>query len=80
MPSWMEPYRDLITNTGGNSIERLMNLPASTGFSNAILASLAVACMSQVALLTRLHESGLLGRSILDATLPDSTSVGAYHT
>lgn len=25
MPDWMEPYKDIITNTGGNSIGELMN-------------------------------------------------------
>ncbi len=60
MPDWMEQYRDLFTNTGGNTIERLMNLPDGTGRSNVILAALGVSVESQVILLRRLHAKGLL--------------------
>ncbi len=60
MPAWMEPYRDLIGNTGGNPIEELLNDTKTNGFNNAIRAALIVSVESQVRLLTVLHERGLL--------------------
>jgi hypothetical protein len=60
MPTWMEPFRDLIQNTGGNYVEDLVNDRESNSFSNAIRAALCVAVKSQVALLTLAHDSGLL--------------------
>lgn len=35
MPDWMEQYKDMIVNTGGNSIGELMNDDKSTTFNNA---------------------------------------------
>lgn len=61
MPAWMELYRRLIGETGGNSIEDLMNDHATTSFNNIIRAGLIVCVNSQVQLLRRLHREGYLG-------------------
>lgn len=66
MPEWMEPYRDLFRNTGGNSIERLMTLPPGTGRSNVILAALGACAESQVGLLHALHHKGLLRERMME--------------
>ncbi len=60
MPEWMEPYRALIVNTGGNPIEELMNDHRTTQFNNVIRAGLIVAVHSQVFLLERLRAGGHL--------------------
>lgn len=61
MPEWMEPYREYINNTGGNSVEDLINDGGqSTVFNNAPRAMLCVAVHSQVALLNMLHGKGKL--------------------
>lgn len=60
MPEWMEPYRDMIRNTGGNSVESLMNDHKTNGFNNSIRAALIVAVDSQVSLLGALHRAGRL--------------------
>jgi len=60
MPEWMEPYRELITNTGGDSIENLMNDHDTTCFKNIIRAGLIVSVDSQICLLMRLRQKGLL--------------------
>jgi hypothetical protein len=60
MPEWMEPYRDLFHNTGGNSIEDMMNDHRTTVFENAPRAILCVAVKSQVAFLTDLYKRGAL--------------------
>jgi hypothetical protein len=60
MPDWMERYRQLISNTGGNSVESLMNDHTTTAFSNVILAGMIVSVDSQVKLLMQLHEQGLV--------------------
>lgn len=59
MPKWMEPFRESIVNTGGNSVEDLMN-DRSNVVVNAPLAMLAVAVHSQVTLLNILHKQGIL--------------------
>jgi hypothetical protein len=56
MPRWMERYRDMIVNTGGNSVEDMMNGNADS-FSNLPLFTLQACVKSQVALLNRLHEA-----------------------
>lgn len=56
MPPWMESYRGLIGNTGGNSIEELMNDHHTVVQVNAPRAMICVAVKSQVALLERLHR------------------------
>jgi hypothetical protein len=60
MPEWMEVYRDDINNTGGNSIENLMNDETTKPFSNAIRYALIVCVESQVNLLITLHKTGKL--------------------
>lgn len=62
MPPWMEPYRKLISNTGGNPIEELMNDHTTTIFENAPRAMLCIAVQDQVGLLTRLRGIGALTR------------------
>lgn len=60
MPAWMEPYRELIADTGGNSIEELYNDSTTTARSNLIRAALIIAVKDQVGLLYRLHRLGCL--------------------
>ena len=60
MPKWMEPFRKMIVNTGGNAVEELMNDHDSTQFNNVIRAGLCVCVDSQVSLLTRLASAGKL--------------------
>lgn len=59
MPLWMERYRMHFVNTGGNTVEELMN--SHVNFStNMPLALLHECILSQVALLKRLHQVGLI--------------------
>jgi hypothetical protein len=60
MPQWMEPYRQHFHNTGGNTIEEVMNRKDITVFNNAPMALICTAVESQVALLHTLHKAGLL--------------------
>lgn len=60
MPAWMERYRKLICNTGGNSVEELVNDHEATVANNVVRAALCVAVKSQVSLLDSLHKSGAL--------------------
>jgi hypothetical protein len=63
MPAWMEPYREMIGNTGGNSIEDLMyrsRLPDTNVVINAPLTLICQSVESQVDLLWRLHKKGAL--------------------
>lgn len=60
MPDWMEPYRDLFENTGGNPIEELMNDTTTNGFNNVIRSALIISVSSQVTLLWRARAKGLL--------------------
>jgi hypothetical protein len=61
MPDWMEPYREMINNTGGNSVEALMNNHSpNLGQTNVILAVLISCVDSQVQLLNTLHREGKL--------------------
>lgn len=59
MPKWMEIYRHLFVNTGGNTIERLMNGHTAMQI-NAPVAFLEMSVEAQVGLLHRLKEAGLL--------------------
>jgi hypothetical protein len=68
MPDWMEPFRELIVNTGGNPVEELVNDQHTTAVVNAVRAGLIVAVASQVALLGRLHRDGHL---VPPATMDD---------
>lgn len=58
MPDWMEKYRPLINNTGGNSVEDLVRDQKTNVFINAPRAMLCVAIKSQVILLESLREAG----------------------
>jgi len=60
----MEPYRSFIGDTGGNSIEDLMNDHHTNAFANYIRAMLIIAVNDQVRLLERLHENGILASKI----------------
>ncbi len=60
MPGWMIQYKDMIVNTGGNTVESLMNDENSNMFNNAPRALICVAIKSQVRLLEELYEKGLL--------------------
>jgi hypothetical protein len=56
MPNWMEKYRPLINNTGGNSIEDLINDKETNAMNNLIRSALILAVESQVNLLFALHQ------------------------
>ena len=58
MPDWMEKYRDIIVNTGGNSIEDCMNRNDVNIFNNAPLALIQSSVQSQVTLLILLKATG----------------------
>lgn len=60
MPEWMEKYRDLIGNTGGNPIEELMNDHDTNASNNFVRCALIIAVESQVGLLIRLRNEGYL--------------------
>lgn len=60
MPAWMEPYRALIVNTGGNSIEDLMNDTESNMQNNHIRTALITAVKSQLSFLELLRDKGML--------------------
>lgn len=60
MPEWMEPFRDKIVNTGGNPIKELANDHTTTFFGNAPRAALCIAVKSQIELLTRLNDEGII--------------------
>lgn len=59
MPIWMESYRDLFINTGGNSVEDLMNDDTSP-LINLPRSTLAACVKSQVGFLTILHTRRML--------------------
>jgi hypothetical protein len=62
MPAWMERYRSLFVNTGGNSVEELVNDDGTNSNlqNNAVRALLCVAVKSQVSLLEQLHEADMI--------------------
>lgn len=66
MPEWMEKYRELFNNTGGNEIEELENDHTTTVFENAPRAMICVAIHCQVALLTALKKNGFLSEGESD--------------
>lgn len=75
MPKWMEPYRELIGNTGGNSIEEMVN-DDSDARINLPRVILSVAVKSQVGLLEQLHERAMLGKIVKPAPLVRRTTSG----
>ena len=62
MPRWMKPYRQLIVNTGGNSVEDLVSGHADPRV-NLPLSTLQACVKSQVSLLGRLYLGGHLNDS-----------------
>ena len=61
MPDWMEQYRDLVEfGCGGQTAEQLMNNHSATFFNNAILCELIGKCESNVVMLTKLKNEGIL--------------------
>ncbi len=62
MLAWMETYRELIGNTGGNSVEELMNDSDSNFQNNLVRTTLKLCVESQVHLLMRLKEKNLLNK------------------
>lgn len=59
MPKWMEPFRGKIVNTGGNTIEEMMNGNADPQI-NLPLSTLQACVKSQVLLLEVLHGKKML--------------------
>lgn len=59
MPEWMEQYRDSFNNTGGNTIEELMNNTTSMEV-NMPLAVLSIAVSSQVKFLETIRGKDYL--------------------
>lgn len=59
MPAWMEPYRDLIHNTGGNTVEEMYNGNADPRV-NLPLSTLQACVKSQVSLLYTLAKHELI--------------------
>lgn len=60
MPEWLEPYRELIADTGNQSIEELMNDWTSGFHDNYMRAARMMAVNAQIELLVRLRNEGLL--------------------
>lgn len=61
MPAWMENYRKLIQNTGGNSVEDLLNDHRCDPFSNLYRWTFIRCVRAQVNLLQLLNEADLIG-------------------
>jgi hypothetical protein len=62
-PAELEPYRELIGNTGGNEIEKMLTRYYNENDlmrTNLPLACLAISVESQISLLLRLKENGKL--------------------
>jgi hypothetical protein len=57
MPDWMEAHREFIINTGGNSVEDLMN-GRTEPMINLPLSTIEACVKSQVGLLQNLRRSG----------------------
>lgn len=60
MPKWMEKYRGLIFNTGGNPIEDLMNDHETNIFNNSVRAMLCISVKGQIDILESLHSKGYI--------------------
>ena len=59
MPKWMEKYRSLICNTGGNPVDEMVNGNADPRV-NLPLSTLQACVKSQVIFLNTLKQKGLL--------------------
>lgn len=63
LPEHLEKYRNHFTNTGGNSIEDLMNrldTDKNLAKSNVVVFTLASMVLAQYQLLEQLHKQKLL--------------------
>lgn len=60
MPEWLEPYCDLIAETGDQSVEEVMNDWSSGFHDNYMRAARLMAVNAQLELLQRLRDEGLL--------------------
>lgn len=60
LPDWLEPYRDLIADTGSESIEEVMNDRISGFHDNYMRAARLMAVNAQIELLCRLRDQGFL--------------------
>lgn len=64
LPAELEPYRKLIYNTGGNTIEDLMSRyhnDKNIAATNLIVFTMAASIEAQIFLLLQLRKEGLLG-------------------
>ena len=57
----VEKYGNLFCNTGGNGIVELIEREGVTYFNNAVVAELQGCCYSQLILIQRLIENGMMG-------------------
>lgn len=60
MPSWMEPYREMIRDWGGKPVEARMEGDWPSPVTSGVQFAMALSVRSQVTLLTALHEGGHL--------------------
>ncbi|MDB6020789.1 MAG: hypothetical protein JWQ04_646 [Pedosphaera sp.] len=60
MPKHLEKYRGAIGDTGGNSIEALMNDADTTEFNSRVRLHVIFVVEAQLRLLERLHKKGKL--------------------
>ena len=60
MPAWMTPDAGLVSDTGGNTVEDLMNRDSKEAniVINAPLALMCASVAAQVTLLEKLHARG----------------------
>lgn len=77
MPEWMEPHRETINGTGGNSIEDLMNDSTTTLFANAPRYIIIAEVRAQVALLARLRTALTSYEYLLDTLKWECHECGA---
>lgn len=68
MPDWMELFREHFVNTGGNTVEELVNAAADPR-TNAVLALLQDCVVSQVQLLQLAFKKGLLSLKVYDVAV-----------
>lgn len=68
MPDWMELFREYFVNTGGNTIEELVNTKVDSR-TNAVLAFLQDCVTSQIQLLQRAFKKGLLATKVYDVAI-----------
>lgn len=67
MPEWMKPYEPFFQNTGGWTVEDLYNCPREQTMGNIVLGAMVVAIESQITLLYRMKNAGLLSERMEQA-------------